>query len=75
MAGKISRSLFKERYQQHTLAKLSQCQRYTRFHHPKGREVVYTGGTEAIASVYLSIAFTYSTKQIKPCDFLAIFGK
>jgi hypothetical protein len=42
---------------------------------PKGREVVYTGGTEATASVYLSIAFIYSTKQIKLCNFLAIFGK
>jgi hypothetical protein len=56
------------------MAKLSQCQRYTRFHHPKGWEVVYTGGTEATASIYLSIAFIYSTKQIKPCDFLAILG-
>jgi hypothetical protein len=37
-------------------------------------ERLYTGGTEATASVYLSVAFIYSTKQIKPCDFLAIFG-
>jgi hypothetical protein len=75
MAGRISRSPYNERYQQHTMAELSQCQRYTRFHHPKGREVVYTGGTEATASVYLSVAFIYSTKQIEPCNFLAIFGK
>jgi hypothetical protein len=36
------------------------------FHHLKGREAVYTGGTEATASIYLSIVFIYSTKQIKP---------
>jgi hypothetical protein len=75
MAGKISWSPFNERYQQHTMAELSQCQRYTRFHHPKGGEVVYTGGTEVTASIYLSVAFIYSAKQRKPCDFLAIFGK
>ncbi len=51
MAGKISRSHFNERYEQHTMAKLSQCQRYTRHPHYKDREVVYTGGTEATASV------------------------
>ncbi len=28
---------------------------------------MYTGGTEAAASVYLSIVFIYSTKQIKLC--------
>jgi hypothetical protein len=33
------------------------------------------GGTEATASIYLSVAFIYSTKQIKPCDFLVIFRK
>jgi hypothetical protein len=56
MAGKISQSPFNERYQKHTMAELPQCQRCTRFHHPKGREVVYTGGsTEATASIYLSI--------------------
>jgi hypothetical protein len=65
MAGKISRSPFNERYEQHTMTKLSQCQRYTRFPHLKGREVVYTGGTEATASVYLSVAFIYNTKQNK----------
>jgi hypothetical protein len=74
MAGKISRSPFYERYEQHTMAELSQCQRYTRFHHQKGWEVVYTGDTEATASIYLSVAFIYSTKQNKPCDFLAILG-
>jgi hypothetical protein len=67
MAGKISQSPFNERYQKHTTAELSQGQRYTRFHQTKGREVVYTGGTEATASVYLNIAFIYSTRQIKPC--------
>jgi hypothetical protein len=67
MAGKISRSPFNERYQKHTTAELSQGQRYTRFHHPKGKEVVYTEGTEATASVYLSVAFIYSTRQIKQC--------
>ncbi len=35
---------------------------------------MYTGGTEATASVYLSVAFVYSAKQIKPCIFLAILG-
>jgi hypothetical protein len=67
MAGKISQSPFNERYQKHTMTKLSQCQKYTRCHHPKGREVVYTGDTEATASIYLSVAFIYSTKQIKVC--------
>jgi hypothetical protein len=36
---------------------------YTSLHHLSSRETVYTGGTEAIASVYLSIVFIYSTKQ------------
>jgi hypothetical protein len=47
-------------------------QKYTRFHHLYGREAVYTGGIEATASVYLSVAFIYSAKQIKPLIFLAI---
>jgi hypothetical protein len=36
MAGKISLSPFNERYEQHTIVKLSQCQRYTRYPHQKG---------------------------------------
>ncbi len=32
----------------YTMAKLSQCQRYTRYPCQKGWEVVYTGGTEAV---------------------------
>jgi hypothetical protein len=38
-----------------------------KLHHLKGREAVYTGGTEATAGVYLSIVFIYSTKHIKLC--------
>ncbi len=48
-----------------TTAELFQCQRYTRYPHQKGWEVVfvYTGGTEATASVKLSVAFIYNAKQ------------
>jgi hypothetical protein len=74
MAGKISRSPFNERYELHTMAKLSQCQRYTRYPYQKGWEVVYTGGTEATASIYLSVAFIYSTIQNKPVWLFSIFS-
>ncbi len=58
------------------MAELSQCNRNTQdFITYKVEEAVYTGGTEATASVYLSVAFIYSAKQMKPCIFLAIFGK
>ncbi len=48
---------------------------HNRFHHLKGCKVVYTGGNEATASIYLSIAFIYNTKQNKTVWFLVSFGK
>jgi hypothetical protein len=68
MAGKISRSPFNEGFDNTPWPSFPSVKtKYTRFHHVKGREAVYTGGTEATASVYLSVAFIYITKQIKLC--------
>jgi hypothetical protein len=36
MTGKINQSPFNEEDEQHTMAKLSQCQRYTIYPHQKG---------------------------------------
>ncbi len=36
---------------------------------------MYTGGTEATASIYLSVAFIYSTKQNKTMWLFSNFGE
>jgi hypothetical protein len=43
MTGKLSRSPFNEGDEQHIMAKLSQCQRYTRYHHQKVERLYILG--------------------------------
>ncbi len=75
MAGKIIRSPFNERCEHHTITKLSKCQRFTRYPHHIGWEVVYTGGTEKQqqASNWVWLPFMVPNK-IKPMTFQQLFG-